>query len=267
MTKLAIRIPLIIFAVIGLNHSVSADNIQPADNTNATVATTIQHDPQLSESFLMGKYSASKNGNFVRISSKYASRSGMYMQRLPYDAFKAMYKDAKNSGVNLKIISATRSFYHQKSIWEGKWDGKRKVGGIKNIKRSIKDPIARARKILEYSSMPGSSRHHWGTDIDLNAFNNRYFESGKGKKTYDWLVNNAPRYGFCQPYTQKSNARPTGYNEEKWHWSFRPLSKHYTEQAQIRLFDEKFGGFRGSNTAAHIGILKNYVLGINPYCR
>ena len=225
------------------------------------------YDHSLSENFLMGKFSASKHGGFVKISTKHASRSGMYMQRLAYDAYRAMYKDAKNSEVNLKIISATRSFYHQKSIWEGKWNGKRAVGGIKNIKRSIKDPVARARKILEYSSMPGSSRHHWGTDIDLNAFNNSYFESGEGKKVYGWLVKNAPKYGFCQPYTEKGKVRPSGYNEEKWHWSFQPLSKHYTEQAQIRLFDKKFSGFRGSNTAVRIGVLNNYVLGISPNCR
>ena len=266
MTKNVIKASIIFTAAIGMNMSTSAEII-PSSDSVVPVANIIHHDNALSESFLMGKYSASKRDDFVRISSKYASRSGMYLQRLPYDAFQAMYKDAQISGVRLKIISATRSFYHQKSIWEGKWDGKRAVGKIKNIKRSIKDPLRRAKKILEYSSMPGSSRHHWGTDIDLNSFNNSYFASGQGKKTYDWLVKNGPRYGFCQPYTQKSNARPTGYNEEKWHWSFRPLSKHYTEQAQIRLFDKKFSGFRGANTAAQIGILKNYVLGINPYCK
>ena len=267
MTINVIRTSLIISAVISIHSTAIAETASNSVGVMLAAPDSIVHDHALSERFLMGKYSASKHGDFVKISSKYASRSGMYMQRLPYDAFQAMHRDAKNSGVNLKIISATRSFYHQKSIWEGKWNGKRAVGGIKNIKRSIQDPVKRAKKILEYSSMPGSSRHHWGTDIDLNAFNNSYFSSGQGKKTYSWLVKNAPRYGFCQPYTPKSGERPTGYNEEKWHWSFRPLSKHYTEQAQIRLFDSKFSGFRGSNTAAQIGILKNYVLGINPYCR
>ena len=226
----------------------------------------VVHDPSVTDSFLMGKFSASKRNDFVRISTRYASRSGMYMQRLPYDAFKAMYNDAKNSGINLKIISAARSFYHQKSIWEAKWTGKRQVGGIRNITRVIKNHQQRAVKILEYSSMPGSSRHHWGTDIDLNAFNNKYFASGQGKKTYDWLVKNAPRYGFCQPYTAKGEQRVSGYNEEKWHWSFKPLSQHYTQQAKLRLSDTSFTGFAGANTAPRIGIINKYVLGINKSC-
>lgn len=220
-----------------------------------------------SERFLLGKFTVSRQAGFVKISKKYASRSGMYMQSLAYDAFRAMYRDAKTKGINLKILSATRNFAHQKSIWEAKWTGKRQVGGVRNIHRVVKEPVARARKILEYSSMPGSSRHHWGTDIDLNAFNNHYFATGIGKKTYNWLVNNAPRYGFCQPYTAKSAQRPFGYNEEKWHWSFQPLSQYYTEQAELRLSDTKFRGFKGSETAARIGVLKHYVLGINADCR
>ena len=214
----------------------------------------------------MGKFSASKRDDFVRVHKRYASRSGMYLQKLPYDAFRAMHAHAKRDGISLKIISASRSFYHQKSIWEGKWTGKRRVGGVRNIKRSIKNPTKRALKILEYSSMPGSSRHHWGTDIDLNAFNNRYFERGAGKKVYSWLVKNAPRYGFCQPYTPKGTTRPHGYNEEKWHWSFKPLASSYTQQAQLRLTDNLFTGFKGSNTATRIGIINRYVLGIHANC-
>ena len=38
----------------------------------------------------------------------------------------------------------------------------------------------------------------------------------------DWLVQNGASYGFCQPYTA---GRCAGYNEEKWHWSYMPLSE------------------------------------------
>lgn len=236
--------------------------------TTVSATEQIAIDPNLivSNKFLMGQFSASKRDDFVRIHKKYASRSGMYLQKLPYDAFKAMHADAKRSGITLKILSASRSFYHQKSIWEAKWNGKRRVGSIRNIKRSIKNPTRRALKILEYSSMPGSSRHHWGTDIDLNAFNNRYFETGKGKQVYAWLLENAPRYGFCQPYTPRNSFRPTGYNEEKWHWSFKPLASSYTQQAENRLSDSIFKGFKGAKTAARIGIIDRYVLGIHPQC-
>jgi zinc D-Ala-D-Ala carboxypeptidase len=54
---------------------------------------------------------------------------------------------------------------------------------------------------MQYSSMPGTSRHHWGTDVDLYALDDIYFTYGDGKIVYDWLLANAANYGFCQPYT------------------------------------------------------------------
>ena len=81
----------------------------------------------------------------------------------------------------------------------------------------VPEPVERARMILTYSSMPGTSRHHWGTDMDLNKDNNGYFATGEGLKVYEWLQAHAHEYGFCQPYTPKGPNRPEGYNEEKWH--------------------------------------------------
>ena len=258
MTKnLVSKIALLLLGAVTTFHSPLRANTPSLSIDPATV---------VSDRFLMGQFSASKRNDFVRISKRYASRKGMYLQKLPYDAFKAMHTDAKLNGINLQILSASRSFYHQKSIWEAKWNGKRRVGGIRNITRTIKNPTKRAQKILEYSSMPGSSRHHWGTEIDLNSFSNSYFERGQGKRTYDWLVANAPRYGFCQPYTRKDANRPNGYNEEKWHWSFKPLAASYTQQARHRLTDDIFKGFDGANTARRIGIINRYVLGIHAHC-
>ena len=115
--------------------------------------------------------------------------------------------------------------------------------------------------------MPGSSRHHWGTEIDLNAFDNSWFDSGKGKRVYDWLQQNAARFGFCQTYTSKNRDGRTGYNEEKWHWSYVPLSGPYTEQAAQQLRNHMIRGFQGAETAEAVNIVGEYVLGINPQCR
>lgn len=215
-----------------------------------------------SVSFLMGKAGAEKQ--FVRIDSRYAAREGMVLQAEAYEAFKLMHQAAQQDGIKLVIKSATRNFNYQRRIWEGKWTGSRKVEG-KNLSKSIPDPRQRALKILENSSMPGSSRHHWGTDIDLNAFTNDYFRQGKGKREYEWLQANAARFGFCQTYTLKNGQR-TGYNEERWHWSYLPLSKPYTQQAANSLRDTMFSDFKGADTATQIGIVKNYVLGINKQC-
>lgn len=72
--------------------------------------------------------------------------------------------------------------------------------------------------------MPTTSRHHWGTDTDINSVDPEYFDVEPGLSEYKWLRANAYKFGFCQPYNAK-NIRPIGYNEEKWHWSFMPISK------------------------------------------
>lgn len=114
--------------------------------------------------------------------------------------------------------------------------------------------------------MPGSSRHHWGTDIDLNDLNPAYFESGHGKKIHDWLSTHAHTYGFCQPYSPKNASRPYGYNEEQWHWSYVPIARQLTDLAKANLKNALIKGFAGAETAATIQVVEKYVLGINPDC-
>lgn len=214
---------------------------------------------------VMGQFDPSKHADFVIIDSKYADRDDRLMYSYAYEAFQNMWNAANSDGVELKIISATRNFDYQKGIWERKWNGQTKVEG-RTLPEWIPNPLVRAKKILEYSSMPGTSRHHWGTDIDLNAFENSYFEKGKGLQEYEWLRKNAVTYGFCQPYTAKGVKRPTGYNEEKWHWSYIPSAKIFLERAK-ELSDSMISGFDGSETAEEISVVENYIFGINHRCK
>jgi len=239
--------------------------IKPTQSVKLVETNTPTTDASITIDYLMGKFTPAKDERFLKIPTKYASKAGMLLRKDAFDAFEQMHAAAKKDGVQLKIISATRPFSHQKSIWEAKWTGKRKVDGgdLSKTHPNVKD---RALKILEYSSMPGSSRHHWGTDIDINALTNGYFAKGKGKKEYDWLVANAPQFGFCQPYSPKGSARPHGYNEEKWHWSYLPISRVLTEQYQLRIKNEDISGFAGAEAAPKIDIVGRYVLGIGVAC-
>ena len=231
-----------------------------------TPSTKVSMDSSITLDFLMGKFEPKKNDDFLKIEIKYANREGMLIQKETYESFKKMHAAAKQDGISFVIKSATRNFISQKGIWEAKWNGKRKTTGVKNIIKDFPNPKDRALKILEFSSMPSTSRHHWGTDIDLNNFTNKYFEKGKGKKEYDWLKKNAHKFGFYQPYTKKGNERPHGYNEEKWHWSYLPLSKKYIDQMNLRMKDDLVKGFEGAKVAKEIGVVKKYILGINHEC-
>ncbi len=215
---------------------------------------------------LLGHIDPASDADFVLIDPAYANRSGMYLRRTAYEAFLKMREAALEEGLELKILSATRNFAHQRRIWENKWYGRQALHG--NIfATDITDPVERAREILRFSAMPGTSRHHWGTDIDLNSLVNSYFETGEGKHIYEWLQANAADYGFCQPYTRHGEARTGGYEEEKWHWSYLPLSAHFLKAFEALITYDDISGFSGSEFATDLDVIRHYVLDINQECQ
>lgn len=215
----------------------------------------------ISKAYLLGQFDETNDSRFVKIDSQYARGSavGKFLRKESYEAFAKMAQAAKKDGVILFIISATRNFTSQKVIWENKWDGKTPVEG-KNL-TTIADLPERAKMILLYSSMPGTSRHHWGTDMDLNSLDNSYFASGEGLKIYQWLHAHASAFGFCQPYTSKVTGR-TGYEEEKWHWSYLQLSKELLKEYKKQIRYTDITGFKGSEVAKKLTVIDSYVDGV-----
>ena len=81
------------------------------------------------------------------------------------------------------------------------------------------------------------------------------------------MLENAASFGFCQPYTEKGEDRPFGYNEEKWHWSYMPISRPLTWKAGKELKNEMISGFLGKEVAVEIDVVNKYVLGVNTDCK
>lgn len=210
---------------------------------------------------LMGKVQPARHPDFVEVPVGLASQTGMYLREEVLEAFRLMQQAAEKDGVSLQIISAFRGFERQKNIWENKWTGRQNLAGSKKA-TDIANPVERAREILKYSSMPGTSRHHWGTDIDINSLSPTYFLSGKGRLEYEWLVKNAGKYGFFQPYTKKGNGRSTGYEEEKWHWSYLPMAGPMLEAFNRQVDVEMIRGFLGYETARQLRVIEDFVNGI-----
>lgn len=195
----------------------------------ASLVCSCSHEPSLEAGIPIADYAAgyfdpSSNSEFIDVRTLDIPANGRQMlRREAARALARMHALLKDDMPSMPfiVLSATRSFDDQKRIWNDKFSGKTRVGGY-DLSRTVPDERERALRILQYSSMPGTSRHHWGADVDLNALNNDYFNSGKGKKLYAWLVSNAARFGFCQPYTA---GRTAGYAEERWHWSYIPIAE------------------------------------------
>ncbi len=220
-----------------------------SDDSQTEARDSIQVD--VSDDFVTGQFDFKTHEDFVQVDPQDANKE-VYLHKDTYEAFQAMADSAQKDGITFVIVSGARNFEYQKSIWDRKWNAS-----------SASTDLEKANEILEYSSMPMTSRHHWGTDIDLNNLNNSYFEEGQGKQEYEWLKAHANGFGFYQPYTEKSLNGRTGYNEEKWHWSYMPLASQYLTYYNRHITNADIEGFQGAELATEIDMVQNYVNGVS----
>ena len=146
-------------------------------------------------------------------------------------ALEQMTAAAAKAGINIKVVSAFRSYERQRAIWNRKYVANREVG---------LSPEENRKKIITYSTLPGTSRHHWGTDIDIIdggatvegdvLLATHFHEGGPFEKLRLWLEAHAAEYGFY--YAYPNNAERTGFNYEPWHYSYAPIAKRYFEAFQ-----------------------------------
>lgn len=144
-----------------------------------------------------------------------------------YKAFKKMEAAARRDGIYLKIVSAYRGFERQKLIWNNKYE--------KFTNDFSLEPEKAISEIIRFSTVPGTSRHHWGTDIDIidgnfpdeeNVLVSEKFEKdGLFYKVKNWLDNNSENFGFYLTYTNDKNRK--GFEFEPWHYSYKPVSIKY----------------------------------------
>ena len=247
---------------VSQTDSTAEDVVMPNKEIEPELADWLPSDAAARKRELMGQIDPSSHPGFVTLDARLTDGDGSYLLRkATAAAVEQMIDSAKSDGVKLRVRSATRNFDRQAQIWGAKWRGDRTLSNGVNLGKTSMSDSAKARMILLYSSMPGTSRHHWGTDIDFNAFENDYFKSGKGLEEYNWLKANGAHFGFYQPYISKEEGR-TGYEEERWHWSYRPLSLKLTELYKAEVSYADIIGFPGAEVAESVGAIEEYVLGL-----
>ena len=84
-------------------------------------------------------------------------------------AFHRLAKRAANEGFDLRAASAFRDYDRQAHIVNEKWLGHRAVGNDVGdvLQRKALSDSQWLEAILRFSALPGTSRHHWGTDMDI----------------------------------------------------------------------------------------------------
>ncbi|GLP94754.1 peptidase M15 [Paraferrimonas sedimenticola] len=158
-------------------------------------------------------------------------------------AYLLMQKAAERDGVTMAIASGFRSFEAQASIFNRKARGELALRDSSHniIATPIAEPRALLKTILIWSALPGASRHHWGTDIDL--FDPCHIEHGQlelvqsefdaGGPCHElacWLEKNARDFGFYRPYRSPTN----GVQPEPWHYSYKRESDQCLANFEIK---------------------------------
>ncbi len=166
-----------------------------------------------------------------------AERLGAPVHRDVVAPFEQLRAAARAEGFDIRIESAFRGFDRQLGIWN------RKAGGQQAVLDSAAVPIDITTlserelvfAILRWSALPGASRHHWGTDIDIydEAARPAGYEiqeipeevdpGGMFGPLHEWLdgrIAAGTAFGFFRPYDRDRG----GVAPERWHISYAPVS-------------------------------------------
>ena len=145
-----------------------------------------------------------------------------------YNDLVDMYNEALNDNVTLKINNAYRSKQEQTQIFNDKM-------------RSYQNEGYSEDKAYEQTKLtvqvPGYSEHETGLAIDFS--NEGYYD--ENEQMWEWLKNNAYKYGFILRYPQDKN-EITKIDYEPWHYRYvgKKAAKEITNQ-NITL-EEYLGG-------------------------
>ena len=135
-----------------------------------------------------------KPNNLTYVDGAYGNK--VPMQKIIVNDFIELQKKAKEESMNLMPTTAFRDYNFQKNLY---------------TKYSQKNGTKMADT---YSARPGFSEHQTGLAIDLKNTNLKNIRLTEDN--YNWLYNNAYKYGFIIRY-EKGKENITGYQFENWH--------------------------------------------------
>ena len=121
-----------------------------------------------------------------------------------------MAEEAKKSKVELRAVSAGyRSYEKQEALFLSRYSTK-PTGRIPKVTRRWNRVTWYLKRGVSPCATPGTSPHGWGLAQDIEV----------PTRTYRWMCENAPRYGF---YLQGKSKLPNGKPNpefEPWHWQY-----------------------------------------------
>ncbi|MCZ6831047.1 MAG: M15 family metallopeptidase [Gammaproteobacteria bacterium] len=173
---------------------------------------------------------------------------GRALQTACWEAFGQLQQAAIADGFDLQIASAFRSFERQLEIWNSKVRGERPVHDDQGVNLDLDklEPLEKVHAIMRFSALPGASRHHWGTDLDVfdaavvpvdyqvQLSPAEVAPDGIFAGLHAWLdvrIAADQAFGFERPYGVDGG----GVAPERWHLSYAPLARDYLSNLTVAV--------------------------------
>ena len=192
--------------------------------------------------------------------------------------FVALQSAAASAGFDLCIASSFRDFNRQSAIWNAKFSNKRVV--LNKAQQAVElnslGDIEKCTAIMLYSALPGASRHHLGTDLDifdkgavsddyeLQLTPDEYQHGGPFAELSQWLDTHLAEFGFYRPYQHDLG----GVAPELWHISHISQSEQLMRHLSVEVLHNciKESDLLGKDAIlTHLPALyERFVLNVSP---
>lgn len=182
------------------------------------------------------------------VSGELADFRGVPVHRGLLDPLAELTARAAARGFELALASGFRSIERQCNIWNAKANGLRPVLDDVGVPLDIADlkPESLMFAILRWSALPGTSRHHWGTDVDV--YDRAALPAGESLQLtlaecrgpfaafHQWLDGELAQSDalFFRPYVEPHG----GVAPEPWHLSYAPLAAGFQQAMDKELLRE-----------------------------
>ncbi len=163
----------------------------------------VKTDTSLNELLIVNKYyqlsSDYEPEDLIEVPTMYAY-SGIKLSNVAYEAFKELFNAAKSEGYTIVINSGYRSYDSQEAVYNRNKN---------NYGTTYAD---------NFVARPGHSEHQTGLAVDVADYENSS-EDFEKTEAYQWMLDNAHKYGFILRYP-KDKEDITGYSFESWHFRY-----------------------------------------------
>lgn len=141
-----------------------------------------------------------------------------------YPALQQMFDDARAAGLGLFVREGYRTHQDQEQILEERIQQYLDQGYSRSEAKELAE---------EYVAVPGTSEHELGIAVDINADTSK----SSSDAVYNWLANNAYRYGFIKRYPP-DKVDITGIDNEPWHYRYVGVEAAQEMQEQGLCLEE-----------------------------